>query len=318
MKKTIIFCLLVIIGNSCSESIQDSIFDEISGGEENRIEKLNILIDNFNGFSSSSYKAYEFYIRAYGEDSKVFKKTNYSTIGQINDLYINKLDNLDLALSNNEYEALNPRIENYQITAKKLSNLNNTMYSYYEMQDYESDDFKKGKESHQYLLLAYNNFFDADYSLRNAVDSIQSINELIFIQKLKEEGKTLDYYVEMTLNSSKRMLTVAQSGDYNDLKAEDLKDINIEVRTWYDSLKVFKQNYPEEFGKNINMTWYLSALENYTKESNELFLRIKKHKSFSTGEKMNLQSSGSGWMVSGSVPALLQKYNKLVDSYNDF
>jgi len=51
------------------------------------------------------------------------------------------------------------------------------------------------------------------------------------------------------------------------------------------------------------------------KASNQLTRRVKNNTPFSRGEKMSL-NAGSGWMVDGSVPKLLKRYNDLVDSYN--
>jgi Protein of unknown function (DUF3829) len=48
----------------------------------------------------------------------------------------------------------------------------------------------------------------------------------------------------------------------------------------------------------------------------QLMRRIRDKVPYSTGEKMNLSGSGSGWMVEGSPPRLLRDYNQLVDSYN--
>lgn len=73
--------------------------------------------------------------------------------------------------------------------------------------------------------------------------------------------------------------------------------------------------YLEEFNSYVGLSRYLSNLGDMAKASNQLTRRVKNNTPFSRGEKMSL-NAGSGWMVDGSVPKLLKRYNDLVDSYN--
>jgi len=245
------------------------------------------------------------------------KNTMYvGSTRELIDFHIQKVKNLDKAIEIDILNELDPLIKEYKTTALNLAAINNDVYQYNEMKDYDKDDFAKAKETHKPLLTAFEKFFTVNNILRNKTDSIQSEMEIIYLQKLKADGNTLQYLVGMSLNVSKKMLTICQSKDYEKLDAAELENVNKEVRNIYDELNTFKTENNENFRANVHMTFYFSSFKAFVQSSNDLTKRVKDKKPFSRGEKMNLGNSGSGWMVNGSVPKLLKDYNNMIDNYN--
>lgn len=323
-KIAIVFINISLLLISCKENKQSndgkSISDTTIENDESifasQTEKLNILIDNFNTLSTSSYSVYDYYVKAFGDDKEIFKKITFYSTRQISDSYVKGLENLDRAIKINALPQLNPLIKDYKTKGTALAKIVNEAYTYYDMKDFESDSYQKGREFHKPLLAAFDEFFKADALLRKKSDSIQNISELAHLKELKEKGESLNYLIGMSLNTSKTMLEESQKVSYQKLDVKKLEAANKAVRRIFDEMTLFKNEKPGEFSKNHQVTFYYSSLKDYTKASNELYIRKKNKKAYSTGEKMNLNNVGSGWMVSGSVPQLLDKYNKLVDSYN--
>lgn len=309
---------------SCSEDMSKGMFGsdtEKENASENDNEKdvtdkLNFLINNYNGMSTDSYNAYDYYVKAFGDNPEKFQNITWYSTRQIHQHEIDGLKELTSAMEINVFSELDPLILEYQARAKVMADIVNEAYTYYDMKDFENDEYAKAKEMHKPLLNAFFNFFDIDDLLRHKTDSIQDIREIAYIEELKENGETLNYLISKSLNVSSKMLKISQSSEYNKLNSEELIKASIEVRFLYDELSKFKKENTEEYESVTTISFYYSALEDFTKSAQGLSSRVKNKKPFSRGEKMNLNNKGSGWMVNDSVPKLLYDYNKLVDSYN--
>lgn len=283
---------------------------------EDGTEKLNILIENYNGFSSSAYKEYEDYVKTFGENPEKFKTyLKWYNGGEFHDHTMKQVKNMKEASKLKIYSELDPLISAYQENAIALSIILKETHAYFDMKDYESDNFAKAKQYHSKTLAAYQKFFEVDDMLRHKTDSIQSNLTLAYLTKLKEEGQTLNYLVGMAMNTAEKMLKVTQANEYAKLNTKDLEEAQKNVRVIFDELTQFKNDKPDEFNENHNMSWFYNAFKDFTKSSKALCNRKKENRPFSRGEKMNLNSS-SGWMVTGSTYSVLRKYNDLVNRYN--
>jgi hypothetical protein len=63
-------------------------------------------------------------------------------------------------------------------------------------------------------------------------------------------------------------------------------------------------------------SFFLDNAKSFLTTAKQLMRRIRDHVPYSSGDKMMLSGTGSGWMVEGSPPRLLRDYNGLIDSYN--
>lgn len=278
--------------------------------------KLNALVNVFNSFSTTSYDSYSKYIQTFGDNPEKFKKIrNWYNGASINSFASTKIKELEKTAKINIYVELDSLILDYKKKAEKLTKILNNSFSYYDMKDYESDNFAKAKEFHKPTLDAYNNFFIVDNLLRKKADIIQSELEIIRLNKLKEEGDTLNYLVGMAINTATKLLNVTQSEQYKNLNLVDLEKTQAEVRIIFDELTQFKNEKPDEFNANHRMSWFYNSFKDFVKAGKSLVNRKKANKPFSTGEKMNLNAS-SGWMVKGSTYQVLKEYNDLVNEYN--
>jgi hypothetical protein len=61
---------------------------------------------------------------------------------------------------------------------------------------------------------------------------------------------------------------------------------------------------------------FISQAKSFLTTAKQLMRRIRDKVPYSTGDRMMLSGTGSGWMVEGSPPRLLRDYNQLVDAYN--
>ena len=288
---------------------------------ENSIEikknkKINQLIAAFNSYSFSSNESYKKYTLSFGNDSSNFTKHKNWYSGANVTIHKSKvIEDLNKACEIQVYSELDSYILSYQKSALELTALLNKTFSYYDMEDYESDNFLQAKEYHAPILKAYSKFFNADNQLRKQSDKIRIKLKMKNLTQSQKKGRRFNYLIQLAIDKSEKILAITQITEYSQLNTEDLKEASNTLRVVLDELTVLKNEEPKKFNQNYYTSWFYSALKDFIKSSKSLYIRKHNNQQFTTGEQMLLNPS-SGWMVNGSTYQVLNRYNSLIDWYN--
>lgn len=194
--------------------------------------------------------------------------------------------------------------------AGKLEPLLKEADDYYTQENYKDDKLAKGRALHPRLVAAWDAFERADRTLRAEVEAINDKRALEKIATIEQsEGRKVRYYVETLMINAKRVLR-AQNSDKPDLVA-----ISHALSAYEEAVKGAEQASGAGGGPKIG-SFFMGNAKSFLVTAKQLMRRYRDHVPYSTGDKMMLSNSGSGWMVEGSPPRLLHDYNQLVDAYN--
>lgn len=246
------------------------------------------------------------YDKAYGYHLVIYYDGSYKD---------NALKQLDDALSIDKINYANKNIKAYKESILEFMKLYDEAFTYYDMQDYTEDHFKKANTMHAPLITAYEKVIKGDTAFRNVIDEIASKQILKRINHYKENNQMMFYYVEKSLYLSKKFLKEANQNDYTKLDSTKFKQLNKELRSHYSEFKAFKAKNETIFKDNGNYTYYLKIFREYVASSKRFYIRVKEKKPYDFGEKMLLNSSGRN-NIEGSIYQLTSKYNRLVNHYN--
>jgi hypothetical protein len=162
---------------------------------------------------------------------------------------------------------------------------------------------------HPRLVAAWDAFAIADKTLRNGVEAIndkRKAEELAAIEA--KEGRSARYYVEALMVDAKRVLRA------EDTASPDIAAITQAVEAYETTVKATEAAGGAVGAKVGSM--FIGNAKSFLTTAKQLMRRIRDKVPYSSGDRMMLSGSGSGWMVQGSPPRLLRDYNQLVDAYN--
>jgi hypothetical protein len=180
---------------------------------------------------------------------------------------------------------------------------------YYTQENYKDDRMAKGKALHPRLVAAWDAFAAADKTLRDGVEAIndkRKVAELAAIEA--KEGRSARYYVEALMIDAKRVLRA------EDATTPGIAAIIQAVDAYETTVKATEAAGSAAGAKIGSM--FIGNAKSFLTTAKQLMRRIRDKVPYSSGDKMMLSGSGSGWMVQGSPPRLLRDYNQLVDAYN--
>lgn len=180
---------------------------------------------------------------------------------------------------------------------------------YYTQENYKDDKMAKGKALHPRLVAAWDAFASADKNLRDGVEAIndrRKAEELVAIEA--KEGRSARYHVAALMIDAKRVLRA------EDTTKPDVAEITKALEAYEATVKAIEAAGAEGGGKIGSM--FTSNAKSFLTTAKQLMRRFRDKVPYSSGDKMMLSDSGSGWMVEGSPPRLLRDYNQLVDAYN--
>jgi len=226
------------------------------------------------------------------------------------------LEALDDALSIDSIKYANKAIKSYKEAILEFMKLYNEAFTYYDMQDYTEDNFKKAVTMHAPLIGAYEKVIEGDIAFREIIEEIENRQMLKRINKYKEENQMMFYYVEKSLYLSKIFLKEANKDDYMKLDSSKIKQLHKELRAHYSEFSTFKTNNETTFKDNNKYSYYLKIFREYVASSKKFYIRVKEKKPYGFGEKMLLNTLGRN-NIEGSIYQLLTKYNKLIKNYNN-
>ena len=180
---------------------------------------------------------------------------------------------------------------------------------YYTQENYKDDKMAKGRALHPRLVAAWGAFASADKSLRDGVEAIndkRKAEELVAIEA--KEGRSARYHVEALMIDAKRVLRA------EDTTTPDIAAITKTLEAYEATVKAIEGAGADGGAKIGSM--FISNAKSFLTTAKQLMRRIRDKVPYSSGDRMMLNGTGSGWMVEGSPPRLLRDYNQLVDAYN--
>lgn len=180
---------------------------------------------------------------------------------------------------------------------------------YYTQQNYKDDRMAKGKALHPRLVAAWDAFASADKNLREGVEAINDKRKAAELAAIEaKEGRSARYYVEALMIDAKRVLRA------EDTASPDIAAITQALDAYEATVKATEAAGSAGGAKIGSM--FISNAKSFLTTAKQLMRRIRDKVPYSSGDRMMLSGSGSGWMVQGSPPRLLRDYNQLVDAYN--
>jgi len=274
------------------------------------VEKLNAYVGCINRLSGRAYESRARYASWVGKSGPTGKE---SIVYGLYTIY----DTADCKKNVEAASALEPRdaaleaaASAYVTSVTTLGPLLKEADDYYTQQNYKDDKMAKGKALHPRLVAAWDAFAAADKNLR---DGVEVINDRRAAEKLAaieaKEGRKANYHIEALMVQAKRVLR-AENKTEPDITAitQALND--------YESTVKATEEVSGAGGDKIG-SMFIGNAKSFLTTAKQLMRRVRDKVPYSSGDKMMLSGSGSGWMVEGSPPRLMRDYNELVESYND-
>ncbi|WP_319924494.1 YiiG family protein [Xenorhabdus littoralis] len=213
-----------------------------------------------------------------------------------------------------ELKAIDGIAVNYIESSAKLVPEINVLKRYYEQEDYKDDNFAKGKEKHQQLIAAYQEFEPASVAFSQSIEEINDERQITALRYMeKESGRTLDYYSLAILIDAKKINQVIESDTFDTAQAFAM--VAELLNKVENALPLVTERKNEGGTSYIGYDSLLREADSYAKVAKERIRRIRDNVPYSDFEKRSL-GTASEWMVEGSVGKLIDKYNRFVNEFN--
>ena len=272
-------------------------------------EKLNAYVGCINRLSARALESRARYLSWVGKSGPTGKER---IIYGLYTIY----DTADCQKKAEAANALEPRdaaleaaATAYVTSVTTLAPLLKEADDYYTQENYKDDKMAKGKALHPRLVAAWDAFASADKNLRDGVEAIndkRKAEELVAIEA--KAGRSARYHVAALMIDAKRVLRA------EDTTSPDIAAITKAVEAYEATVQAIEASGATGDAKVGSM--FISQAKSFLTTAKQLMRRIRDKVPYSSGDKMMLSGTGSGWMVQGSPPRLLRDYNQLVDAYN--
>jgi len=273
-------------------------------------EKLNAYVGCINRLSARSYDSRSRYFSWAAKSGPTGKeRIIYGTYTIYDTADCKK--NVEAANAMEPHDAdLEAAASAYVAAVTTLEPLLKEADDYYTQENYKDDKMAKGKALHPRLVAAWEAFASADQKLRAGVEAINDKRALENLAAIEsKEGRKAHYFIEALMIHAKRVLR-AEDGDKPDLAA-----MTQALDDYENAVKGAEDASGKDGDRKIGSI-FIGSAKSYLTTAKQLMRRIRDKTPYSSGEKMMLDGSGSGWMVEGSPPRLLRDYNELIGGYN--
>lgn len=209
------------------------------------------------------------------------------------------------------FDELDAAALDYASAVLTLAKAVDSVYAYYDREDYKDDNFTKGKQLHGPLADSMQAFEHASAKFSEALNNENDkLLEADLVRIEKEDGRKLPYLHGAMMLHAKKLIRLIEAENFSaDVAAMKLSD----YEKIADEAIAFKKNNP--MTNSGDWSSVERAMEDYRKAAKERIRRIRDKVPYSEGEKMML-TPGSGWMVEGSQEKVVTAYNKLIDASN--
>ena len=205
--------------------------------------------------------------------------------------------------------SLDAAARRYTEALKVLQPLSHEARDYYERQDYEDDQFAKGKQLHAPLMAALGAFAEASGTFSAELDSQNDAAQREQLKLLEQaQGRTREYYRLAMMLDAKEIVGVLQDESFDVVRAKALLDGFNRI-----SDEAHAVVADQEPGK-LDWNSFETAAEKFRKEGKARLKRVAGKTPYSEMEKRWLSSASTA--PEGSPGRLLNAYNDLVFQSN--
>jgi hypothetical protein len=284
-----------------------------SEADEALTRKLNAYIECFNKVDADIHRGAQSYTQWMDDPAAgpTGKETQVYGPAQI-DEYDMKLCDAPMTeaiAARPALPALDAAAKRYLTALKTLQPLGNQVRDYYEREDYQDDQFAKGKQLHAPLMVALSEFGNASEAFSHELDVQNDAAQREQLKAMeKAEGRTRDFYRLSMMLEAKEIVGLLQEDAFDPAKATALLDGFNKL-----SDEAHAKVADQEPGK-LDWNSFETAAENFRKEGKARIKRVVDKTPYSKIEQ--------GWLDNptlapeGSPGRLLKRYNDLVFQSN--
>jgi len=197
----------------------------------------------------------------------------------------------------------------YQQALKALVPISKEAHDYYDRQDYEDDQFAKGKQLHAPLMAAFKDFVVASETFNAELERQNDAAQREQLKALEQaEGRTREYYRLAMMLEAKAIVEMMSDDDFDQAKARERLDAFNRI-----SDEAHAKVADQEPGKS-DWEGFEREAENFRREGKERLQRVSANTPYTDFERRMLDSPSMA--PSGSAGKLMQEYNSLVFQSN--
>ncbi len=205
-----------------------------------------------------------------------------------------------------------PQVQAYRNALQQAQEISHPLYRYYDHEEYLDDKMRVGKTQHRPLVAAFDAYYVAAHELGKSLNEIQDRFWTHFDTLSTQSPDSQAIIGYRLIQAGSAILTQAstyQSGASDMSRWTPLLDAFMAQEA---ALNKIQLSNPKS---SPHTARFLSAADTYTKVAQAVFRRQREGVPFTDTESHRLESF-NGWMVKGSVPALIAAYNDLVLACN--
>lgn len=317
----------VVENNIVTENNANSKLQEASNSNDNNsteaayqslVEKNNYYVECSNDLSDSTIKSYNRYLSWANKDmGPTGKETNIYGLFELSDGMsckegINKAKTTGRSIPDLEKAAdefINAFIE--------LEPLAVEAYAYYQQKNYEDDGMAKGKELHSKLIFSFDKFSIANNKFNEELDKLVAELDTEELSRLEKSGQKAQYLSTKALVLANKINKQGNVDDFHQIEINSFTEKVNEYEKNYNEMKDYAEKNKTEIDDYFGYGSFVTEAERFLTSSKQLMRRVRDKQEYDTGEKMILENEAGAWMVEGSPAALLNSYNRLIDSSNN-
>jgi len=275
--------------------------------------KLNAYIGCFNALDSKTHDSIQSYTRW-------IKDVDAGPTGRESSIYgpfeISDYDMKQCDAPVTEAIAAKPALAElddaagrYQQALKALAPVSKDAHDYYDRQDYEDDQFAKGKQMHGLLMAAFKQFVAASEQFNAELERQNDAAQREQLKVLEQaEGRTREYYRLAMMLEAKAIVELMTQDAFDTTKAQERLDAFNRI-----SDEAHAKVADQEAGKS-DWEGFEREAENFRRQGKERLQRVSEKRAYSRFERGMLDSPSMA--PQGSPAKLMQEYNALVFQSN--
>ena len=203
--------------------------------------------------------------------------------------------------------AIDPAARAYQAQFTTLNERIEDAARYYDREDYRRDGGEGMKQRHAPLMAAYTAFFEASEAMDAALEKNEEERRKAQLAQIeKDEGRSAAYFHLRILGDGKDLVTALN---------HDAPDLAVARERLSRFQSVLEEAQKAKIGEGDAMWGHVQrSADGLAREGGRRIERLQANTPLSRSDEILLQSGGAA--PSGTQPALLEKYNDLVDMSN--
>lgn len=275
--------------------------------------KLNAYIGCFNALDSKTHDSLQSYTRWIKdvEAGPSGRETQVYGPFEISDYDMKQCDGpvTEAMAAKPALAELDAAASHYQQALKALVPVSKEAHDYYDRQDYEDDQFAKGKQLHAPLMAAFKDFVVASETFNAELERQNDAAQREQLKVLEQaEGRTREYYRLAMMLEAKAIVELMSEDDFDPAQARERLDAFNRI-----SDEAHAKVADQEPGK-LDWNSFEREAENFRREGKERLQRVSSKTPYSDFERRMLDSPSMA--PRGSASKLMQEYNSLVFQSN--